>query len=137
MPCFHWPRISIHENMWNSKSCPEGLPHQKNGAIASRQAQDKNKARGIGFSSNSSEPCTDPLSAAKRISRRVAACRVFCGRHLGVHGRRGKPRLYRKVILLHPKILGKLTGPKPSLRGYRGRLAINDVEQTNRGLGRR
>src|SRR5436190_14478570 len=37
MPCFHWPTTSIHENMWNSKSCPEGDPSQKKGVIAKKQ----------------------------------------------------------------------------------------------------
>jgi hypothetical protein len=37
MPCFHWLKTSIHENMWNSKSCPEGDPRQKKGVIAKKQ----------------------------------------------------------------------------------------------------
>jgi hypothetical protein len=38
--------------MWNSKSCPEALPHQKKGAMASRQAPGSNNARKIGFRRN-------------------------------------------------------------------------------------
>src|SRR5580704_2056064 len=33
MPNFHWPKTSIQEFTWNSKSCPEGLPRKKNGRI--------------------------------------------------------------------------------------------------------
>src|SRR5208282_2018305 len=33
IPCFHWPRTSIQEFTWNSKSCPEGLPRKKKGRI--------------------------------------------------------------------------------------------------------
>jgi hypothetical protein len=33
MPCLHWPRTSIQEFTWNSKSCPEGLPRKKKGRI--------------------------------------------------------------------------------------------------------
>ncbi len=35
--------------MWNSKSCPDGLPRQKNGVIASRQAPASTRPREIGF----------------------------------------------------------------------------------------
>jgi hypothetical protein len=35
--------------MWNSKSWPEGLPHQKNGVMATRQAPANTTAREIGF----------------------------------------------------------------------------------------
>jgi hypothetical protein len=56
--------------MWNSKSCPDGLPRQKNGAMASRQALASTNAREIGFLSKG------PL-AYFNFSR-DAACRVFC-----------------------------------------------------------
>jgi len=34
--------------MWNSKSCPDGLPRQKNGVMASKQAPASTNAREIG-----------------------------------------------------------------------------------------
>src|SRR6266851_2902318 len=74
MPSFHWPRTSIHENMWNSKSCPEGLPHRKNGAMASRQTPANTNAREIGFLSKWPLAYLKPL-----ISCRDAACRVSTG----------------------------------------------------------
>src|SRR5580658_2541528 len=38
MPNFHWPKTSIHEFTWNSKSCPEGLPKKRNGRITANEA---------------------------------------------------------------------------------------------------
>src|SRR5580700_9561712 len=37
MPNFHWPKTSIQEFTWNSKSCPEGLPRKKNGRITANE----------------------------------------------------------------------------------------------------
>src|SRR5712671_4213858 len=68
MPSLHWPRTSIQENMWNSKSCPDGLPRQKNGVMASRQTPASANAREIGFLSKG--------SLAYFNFRRDAACRI-------------------------------------------------------------
>src|ERR1035437_7199319 len=97
MPCFHWPRTSIHEYMWNSKSWPDGLPHQKNGAMDSRQTPASSNAREIGVLSSLSFTLIMCRNAAWRVSRgRDGACPVSADR----------------AILLHWKILGKLTEAK-------------------------
>src|SRR5208282_5447219 len=100
MPWFHWPRTSIHENMWNSKSCPDGFPHQKNGAIASSQTPASSNAREIGVLSS--------LSFTLMLCR-DAACRVS-----RVYGDGASPVSTDRAILLHWKILGKLTEAKSS-----------------------
>src|SRR4029077_1495792 len=69
MPSFHWPRTSIHENMWNSKSCPDGLPRQKKGVMASRQAPANTKAREMGFLSKW------PLRYTEMTGRRITGPR--------------------------------------------------------------
>ncbi len=83
--------------MWNSKSCPEGLPHQKNGMIASRQTPASSNAREIGVLSS--------LSFTLMLCR-DAACRVSRGRD------GGSPVSADRAILLHGKILGRLTEAK-------------------------
>src|SRR5258707_1762694 len=71
MPSFHCLTTSIHENMWNSKSWPEGLPHQKNGVMASRQMPASSNTREIELLGKWS------LAYLKlRISRRDVVCRV-------------------------------------------------------------
>jgi hypothetical protein len=42
--------------MWNSKSWPDGMPRQKNGVIASRQAPANTAAREVGLLSNFVNP---------------------------------------------------------------------------------
>src|SRR5713226_9497044 len=152
MPSFHWPSTSIHENMWNSKSCPEGLPHRKNGAMASRQAPANSNAREIGFLGKWPLAYLKPL-----ISRRDAACRVSkpwsAGRPRPA-GQARRPSLLpssetgqapistgrracgeRRAILLHRKILGKLTGAKSFRRVSRG--IVRSIDGTDhRGLCR-
>src|ERR1019366_4111610 len=97
MPCFHWPRTSIHEYMWNSKSWPDGLPHQKNGAMDSRQTPASSNAREIRVLSSLSFTLMLCRDAAWRVS----------------HGRDGaSPVSTDRAILLHWKILVKLTEAK-------------------------
>src|SRR6266849_82191 len=116
MPSFHWPRTSIHENMWNSKSCPEGLPHRKNGAMASRQTPANTNAREIGFLSKWPLAYLKPL-----ISCRDAACRVSTG---GRALRRRDEQFY-----CIRKFSEKLTGAKSFRRGCRDNLR-STLEQT-------
>lgn len=53
------------------------------------------------------------------MSRRDTSCRVSCVHRLGVQRRRGEPRLYRKVILLHPKNSRKINRTE-TIRAARG-----------------
>ena len=98
--------------MWNSKSCPEGLPHQKNGAIASRQVPAKTvpakiEVREIGLLSNRDAPSWRPTQAQSQ-----------------------------KVILVHGKILGKLIEAK-SFSGEREVFCVQRGGTDRRELGRR
>ena len=73
--------------MWNSKSWPDGLPHQKNGAMDSRQTPASSNAREIGV--------LNSLSFTLMLCRDAAW-----------------PVSTDRAILLHWKILGKLTAAK-------------------------
>src|SRR6266852_2034307 len=117
MPSFHWPLTSIHENMWNSKSCPEGLPHRKIGAMASRQTPANTNAREIGFLSKWPLAYLKPL-----ISCRDAACRVSTG---------GRALRRDEQFCCIRKFSEKLTGAKSFRRGCRGNLRSRP-----QGLGR-
>src|ERR1022692_3709341 len=100
--------------MWNSKSCPEGVPHQKNGVMARKQAVASRKARVIGLVGNlrftvcwcTARTLRFPVKRPL-ISRRDVACRVSA-----FQARRGTPRLYGKSILLHPKNSWKINRPE-------------------------
>ena len=102
MPCFHWPRTSIQEYMWNSKSCPDGLPHQKNGMMANRQTPASRNAREIGVLSSVKFTLTSWRDAAGRVSR--------------VNGDEASPVSTGRAILLHQRMSGKLTEAKPFRR---------------------
>src|SRR5260370_2948382 len=118
MPCFHWPRTCIHENMWNSKSCPEGLPHQKDGAVASRQTPANSNAREIGVLSS--------LSFTLMLCR-DAGCRVSRGRDGQAQG---QLRLYRPSNSIALENSRKINRSGIIQKGVASESAMNEVEPT-------
>src|SRR5882724_295589 len=68
MPCFHWPSTSIHENMWNSKSCPEGDPYQKNGVMARKETAPSARTRTIAIL-DEGEGIQDQRCASEKFKR--------------------------------------------------------------------
>ena len=107
--------------MWNSKSWPDGMPHQKNGMTASRQAPASTNAREIGFLSKG------PLAYFN--FRRDAACRV-CFRG----GDEASPFSTSgigagRVVLLH----GKINRTETFQEGCRG--SLRSTSRTDPGTG--
>src|SRR5208282_378909 len=134
MPCFHWPSTSIHENMWNSKSCPEGLPRQKNGVMAARQQPASTNARETGLLSNLHYPQTDTLRKSERWIRSSSCIRHPVETRLAaspVSPETGQATsLHAEQFYCIRKILDKLTAPKLFSSRCRGNLRSDDVEQT-------
>jgi hypothetical protein len=90
MPCFHWPSTSIQEKTWNSKSCPDGLPRQRNGTIAAKEAPASSRARKVEFLSK--------WKALYQVQMRLAkksASHVSTGRAILLH-RKNSGKINRK-----------------------------------------
>ncbi len=104
--------------MWNSKSCPEGLPHQKNGAMASRQTPANSNAREIGVLSS--------LSFTLMLCR-DAACRVSRGRDGQAQG---QLRLYRQSNSIALENSRKINRSGIIQKGVASESAMNEVEPT-------
>src|SRR5262249_51843730 len=73
MPSFHWPRTSIHENMWNSKSWPEGDPYQKKGVMARNETTAITVTREMEVLGNAA----DAILLHARISLKINGGAIF------------------------------------------------------------
>jgi hypothetical protein len=98
--------------MWKSKSCPEGLPQQKNGAMASRQAPARTSAREIGLLSNWDLPSFD-IQPHKWF---LISYRKDWPRLSRIH-QQGKPGLLRKSNSIASKDSRKINRPETIGKG--------------------